>query len=135
MNQVGFFIVGKPNSSEMEDIIFSEMRDILTNDEFTKIAFCENEESHDILYTFLNEFKNKELFNLFEKYEVLIHFSNITDEVLKQINMNKTLVDGEFKSLFDEFITENLTIDLILDKINEVGIESLTDVDYKILKS
>lgn len=135
MKQVGFFIVGKPQSSEMEDVIFSEMRDMLTNEDFNRIAFCENEESHDILYTFLNDFKNDELFKLFDKHKVLIHFSDITNEVLKQINMNKSLVDGEFKPLFDEFITENLTIDLILDKINEVGIESLTDVDYRILKA
>ena len=65
MEQVGFFIVGKPQSGEMEDIIFSEMRDILNNEEFNKIAFCENEESHDILYTFLNDFKNDELSKLF----------------------------------------------------------------------
>lgn len=135
MKQVGFFIVGKPQTSEMEDVIFSEMRDILTNEDFNRIAFCENEESHDILYTFLNDFKNEELSKLFEKHKVLIHFSDITKDVLKQINLNKGLSSGEFKPLFDEFISENLTIDFILDKINEVGIESLTDFDYKILKS
>lgn len=135
MEQVGFFIVGKPQSSEMEDIIFSEMRDILNNEEFNKIAFCENEESHDILYTFLNDFKNDELSKLFEKHKVLIHFSDITKDVLKQINVNNGLSSGEFKPLFDEFISENLTIDFILDKINGVGIESLTDFDYRILKA
>jgi len=135
MNQVGFFIVGKPVDSEMEDTIFSEMRDILTSEDFNKIAFCENEESHDILYTFLNEIKNKKLSILFEQYEVLVHFSDITEDVLKQINLNKGLSSGEFKPLFDEFISENLTIDFILDKINEVGIESLTEFDYKVLKS
>jgi len=135
MTQVGFFIVGKPVDGEMEDTIFSEMRDILTSEDFNKIAFCENEESHDILYTFLNEIKNKKLFILFEKYEVLVHFSDITQSVLRQINMNKTLTEGEFKPLFDEFVSENLTIDFILDKINETGIESLTKIDYKVLKS
>ena len=111
------------------------MRDILNNEEFNKIAFCENEESHDILYTFLNDFKNDELSKLFEKHKVLIHFSDITKDVLKQINVNNGLLSGEFKPLFDEFISENLTIDFILDKINEVGIESLTDFDYRILKA
>ena len=135
MKQVGFFIVGKPQTSEMEDVIFSEMRDVLTNEDFNRIAFCENEESHDILYTFLNDFKNEELSKLFEKHKVLIHFSDITKDVLKKINLNKSLSSGEFKPLFDEFISENLTIDFILDKINEVGIESLTDFDYKILKA
>ena len=34
---------------------------------------------------------------------------------------------------FQNFLKENLDIDTILDKINEVGIESLTDLDKQIL--
>ena len=135
MEQVGFFIVGKPSNDRIEDIIFGKMNEILTNEEFTKIAFCENEESHDILYTFLNEFKNKELCLLFDRYKVLIHYSDITQSVLRQININKTLTEGKFRPLFNKFLNENLTIDFILDKINDVGIESLTDVDFKILRA
>lgn len=133
MDEVGFFIVGKAKDKEDELVIFNKMRDMLTKEDFTKIAFCENEESHDILYTFLNHSKNKELFNLFESHGVLIHFSDITKEVLYQTNMNKILTEGEFKPLFDEFLKNNLTIDFILDKISTLGVESLTKTDYKIL--
>jgi hypothetical protein len=34
---------------------------------------------------------------------------------------------------FQNFLKENLDIDTILDKINEIGINSLTDLDKKIL--
>lgn len=134
MERVGFFIVGKPLSDNIEDEIFDEMRRILTNDEFKKIAFHENKDSHDILYTFLTEGQNINLKNLFNRYEVLIHFSDITEDVLRQTNINRELFDGKFKVLFENFLKDNLTIDFILDKINELGVESLSNIDYKILK-
>jgi hypothetical protein len=135
MEKVGFFIVGKPEQEYLEDLIFEKMRDILTNEEIKNIAFFENEESHDILYTFLNEEKNLYLFNLFEEYKVLIHYSDITEEVLLQNNINKNLFEGEFKILFERFLKNNLKVDFILDKISKLGVKSLTDIDYKVLKS
>jgi hypothetical protein len=135
MEKVGFFIVGKPNQEYLEDVIFDKMRDFLTIEEIKGIAFFENEESHDILYTFLTEEKNVLLVNLFNEYEVLIHYSDITEEVLLQNNINKTLLEGEFKILFEKFLLNNLNIDFILEKISKLGVESLTNIDYKVLKS
>ncbi len=135
MEKVGFFIVGKPNQEYLEDVIFDKMRDFLTIEEIKGIAFFENEESHDILYTFLTEEKNVLLVNLFNEYKVLIHYSDITEEVLLQNNINKTLLEGEFKILFEKFLLNNLNIDFILEKISKLGVESLTNIDYKVLKS
>jgi hypothetical protein len=75
------------------------------------------------------------LVNLFNEYEVLIHYSDITEEVLLQNNINKTLLEGEFKILFEKFLLNNLNIDFILEKISKLGVESLTNIDYKVLKS
>lgn len=135
MEKVGFFIVGKPNQEYLEDVIFDKMRDFLTIEEIKGIAFFENEESHDILYTFLTEEKNILLVSLFNEYKVLIHYSDITEEVLLQNNINKTLLEGEFKILFEKFLLNNLNIDFILEKISKLGVESLTNIDYKVLKS
>lgn len=135
MEKVGFFIVGKPNQEHLEDVIFDKLRDFLTIEEIKNIAFFENEESHDILYTFLTEEKNVLLVNLFNEYKVLIHYSDITEEVLLQNNINKTLFEGEFKILFEKFLLNNLNIDFILEKISKLGVESLTNIDYKVLKS
>lgn len=135
MEKVGFFIVGKPTQEYLEDVIFDKIRNFLTNEEIKNIAFFENEESHDIIYTFLTEEKNTLLVNLFNEYEVLIHYSDITEEVLLQNNINKTLLEGEFKILFEKFLLNNLNIDFILEKISKLGVESLTNIDYKVLKS
>jgi acyl carrier protein len=41
---------------------------------------------------------------------------------------------GEFKDVLVNFLENNLDKDIILDKINDLGIDSLNEVDYKILK-
>jgi hypothetical protein len=64
--------------------------------------------------------------SLFYKYEVKFVISDITNDFLiGKVNIN----DKDFQN----YLLENLDIDTILDKINEFGIESLTEVDKSIL--
>ena len=51
-------------------------------------------------------------------------------------NITKLFLYGQVKiedKDFQNFLKENLDIDTILDKINEIGINSLTDLDKEIL--
>lgn len=64
--------------------------------------------------------------SLFYKYEVKFVISDITNDFLiGKVNIN----DKDFQN----YLLENLDIDTILDKINEFGIGSLTEVDKSIL--
>lgn len=64
--------------------------------------------------------------SLFYKYEVKFKVQDITKLFLYgQVSVDD--VD------FQNFLVENLDIDTILDKINEVGIESLSSLDKEIL--
>ena len=64
--------------------------------------------------------------SLFYKYEVKFAISDITNDFLiGKVNIN----DKDFQN----YLLENLDIDTILDKINEFGIGSLTEVDKSIL--
>ena len=64
--------------------------------------------------------------SLFYKYEVKFVISDITNDFL----IGKVNIDDKD---FQNYLLENLDIDTILDKINELGIESLTEVDKSIL--
>jgi hypothetical protein len=64
--------------------------------------------------------------SLFYKYEVKFVISDITNDFL----IGKVNIDDKD---FQNYLLENLDIDTILDKINEFGIESLTEVDKSIL--
>jgi hypothetical protein len=87
-----------------------------------------------MLYVFLDIEKHKEIYHLFKKYNVLLSYKNLTDSFLYQKNLNPIFNGGDFKEVLIDFLENNLDKDTILDKINDMGIESLNEVDYKILK-
>jgi hypothetical protein len=51
----------------------------------------------------------------------------------KSEDFNKMFKDESYKNLLNNFLKSNLTPDMILDKINEQGISSLTELDKEIL--
>jgi len=103
-----------------------------------------NTENHDgsgygYMFLFFEESKSKQTIKFFNDLNVLetykdvtedIHTSNIFDnEDFKSVYNN-----DEFKHIFDTFIYKNLSTNDILDKIIKRGIDSLTNVDKKILE-
>ena len=109
------------NLSREDKKKISELNDlgVLANDVFdefghmTSYMICEKEVINFLVF-------------LFQENEVKYKINDITKLFLYgQISIE----DEDFQN----FLKENLDIDTILDKINEVGIESLTDLDKQIL--
>ncbi len=68
----------------------------------------------------------------FRQRSIEFSYDDITDDVFfNQIKFE----DDDFNKNIDEFIKENITVDHILDKINQFGIDSLTDNDKMKLKN
>jgi hypothetical protein len=134
MTQVGLFIVSEPKSNFMKNKIFGYLMKIFSNDGLENLAYSENEYGYDMLYIFSDIEKHKEVYQLFEKYNILISYKNLTQTFLYQKDLNSIFNDGNFKNVLLKFLENNLDKDTILDKINDLGIDSLNDVDYKILK-
>ena len=134
MTQVGHFIVSEPKSNFMKNKIFGYLMKIFSNDGLENLAYSENEYGYDMLYIFSDIEKHKEVYQLFEKYNILISYKNLTQTFLYQKDLNSIFNDGNFKNVLLKFLENNLDKDTILDKINDLGIDSLNDVDYKILK-
>jgi hypothetical protein len=107
---------------------------IFSNDGLENLAYSENEYGYDMLYVFSDIEKHKEVYQLFEKYDMLISYKNLTQTFLYQKDLNSIFNDGNFKNVLLNFLENNLDKDTILDKINDLGIDSLNEVDYKILK-
>jgi len=134
MTQVGLFIIDEPNSNFMKRKIFNFLMNIFSDSDLQNIAYCENNNGKDMLYVFLDIEKHKEIYNLFKKYDVLLSYKNLTSSFLYQKDLNPIFSGGEFKNVLINFLESNLDKDMILDKINEMGIDSLNEVDYKILQ-
>jgi hypothetical protein len=133
MTQVGLFIVGDHKSKLMKKKIFNKLMPILDGD-LKNVAYSENPEGLDMLYVFLDIEKHKEIYNLFNQYGVLVSYKNLTSEFLYQKDLNSIFYNGDFKDVLVNFLESNLDKDTILDKINDMGIDSLNEVDYKILQ-
>ena len=68
---------------------------------------------------------------------------DFTEELLKIITTNKLSdfknqfvldYNVEFDELINLFYEEHVTIDVVLDKANDYGFDSLTERDYSVLK-
>lgn len=68
----------------------------------------------------------------FRQRNIEFSYDDITDDVfLDQIKFE----DEDFSKNIVDFVKENITVDHILDKINQFGIDSLTDIDRKKLEN
>lgn len=64
--------------------------------------------------------------------EIDFEYEDISDEILIG---QMSFKDEDFQKDIDDFIKENITVDCILDKINQFGIDCLSEVDRKFLKN
>jgi len=135
MTSINFFKLS-PLSPQKEQEVFSKLGNILNEDDHKYIA-VQDWNGNDIMFSFLPEYKVNQLILLFKEYNVLDTHRNITDDVLmsreKSEDFNKMFKDESYKNLLNNFLKSNLTPDMILDKINEQGISSLTELDKEIL--
>jgi hypothetical protein len=77
-------------------------------------------------YIITNRYVLTRIILFFRQRSIEFSYEDITDDVFfNQIKFE----DEDFNKNIDEFIKENITVDHILDKINQFGIESLTDTD------
>jgi hypothetical protein len=134
MTQVGLFIVKDHKSEFMKKKIFNNLMNIFGDDHISNVAYGENADGLDMLYVFLSIEKHKDIYDLFIQYDILSSYKNLTKEFLYQENLNSIFNEGDFKEVLVNFLNNNLDKDTILDKINDLGIDSLNEVDYKILK-
>jgi hypothetical protein len=91
------------------------------------------------MFLLFEETKSKQVINFFDKLGVLDQYKDVTNDIhtskiFDNKDFNSVYSSKEFKHIFDEFIYKNLSVDDILDKINERGINSLTKIDKEILK-
>ena len=63
--------------------------------------------------------------------EIDFDYEDISDEILIG---QMSFKDEDFQKDIDNFIKENITVDCILDKINQFGIDCLSEVDRNFLE-
>lgn len=86
--------------------------------------------SHGYLKPMYNEMKK-----LFGKHNVKFTFKDVTNDILTYKITQEDFKNKNASFYFDLFLKKNLSVDDVLDKINEQGIDSLNDIEKNVLKN
>lgn len=127
-------IIFKLTLSESEEIdkIFKNLNVV----EFT------DERRKESLFAVLTETDLEKIKNIYIKYHINYSVTDLTKEVLFDIPFNVRYKDSymrnvslKIRKMIKDYKKNWTTPDVVLDKILELGIESLTDFDYSVLRS
>lgn len=119
-NMTKEFIDDVESSMDISEIEFLEN---LGNDE-PVVDFME--EGFNACYIICTEYIVEKVKSIFSKYGGTVKDTDITKEFFYGI----IKIDN---AMFEQYIYDNMTKDMVLDKILELGKESLTDLDKEIL--
>jgi hypothetical protein len=111
--------------------IYNEFTSILDVEDNKYIGFTDDNK----IFIRLPDYKFNSFCNLLSKYDIEFNVSDVTESVIKGDVQKRYPEVGELTpQLFEDFRYDNTTIDDVLDKINEMGIDSLDEIDKSILK-
>lgn len=125
----------KIDNQELANDIMDDFTNIVIGDEILNVIFNSISETEDFVFCFLTDDKQEMIFNLFIDYGVLRSHFDITKDVLYQKDTGIVVECLSDIKLIKNFISEFLDSDTVLDKIIELGIDSLNDIDYQVLQN
>jgi hypothetical protein len=133
MTEVGVFVITQPPAKRKSQI-GTYLRMYLSYVGESNFAFVESDSGNETLFIFSKIESHTDFYDLFSKFGMLVSYKLLTKEFLYQKNLHDIFKKGKFKQVLLEFLESNLTQDDVLDKILELGIGSLNEVDYKVLR-
>lgn len=126
------------NDPLLENDISEELSNFLDLEDF-QYVISEDYNGFEYSYVFFDEFKANMVASYFEEIGILLEYKDITDDVLNSLyKEDEWLFSIDFPENFfklENFLKENLTLDIILDKIGREGEGSLYPIEKEILLS
>ncbi len=107
-----------------------EEMDMTNNTNVDMVDILEDDIIHT--YAYGDQMSVNDVCSFLRVKDIRFNVSEITDVVMRQ---EITFEDEEFSKLVKNHIESNLTVDMVLDKINIMGVKSLTDIDKSVLVS
>ena len=145
--KVTFFKVNNP-SEEVKSQLFSEILTFVDVDKFENEQVVEDfgydgNNPTGIMFTFLPEDQTQKMIDALTKFDLIIECNDVTDSVLmNDFDTNKKWIElfvednvSNFSNILENFLLNNLTKDMVLDKMNEKGFDSLTQTDLVVLNA
>jgi hypothetical protein len=120
------------NIEDEKHPIYNDFTNCLNPEDQKYIGFTDNED----VFVRLNDYKVDTFADVFTKHGFEFDVLDVTDSVIKgKIQKKYPEVEALTPYLFEDFRLETTSIDDILDKINETGMDSLDVIDKNILSA
>lgn len=132
MTQVGVFVTTQPPNS-CKEVVESKLTTFFCDlDEYT-YAYIGSDTGNETLFILSDDEDINKFHNIFVEYGMLVSFEYATKDFLFQKNLPDIFKD-EFSEVLSYFLYCNLSKDDVLDKILDMGMDSLTNYDYQALQ-
>jgi hypothetical protein len=139
-------IISNRNQSEIDEIIISmsytEVEHMLSVYEKISMVEYTDENGYECMFAILDDYLIKKISDIYTKYSIVFKLNDITKDIIFD---NKIKIDyknqydnpaeGQILKLINEFKSNWISKDDILDKIIEKGVNSLSEFDIKLLES
>lgn len=147
MNTVTFFKITNITEEAQQEAILLDLLEFMSEDELEENivydAGYSGDAEHELVFAFVTDVQAEKIRTVFENHNILVVANDVTADVLMgdfETNSKwQELFDEEsimnFKPTLDEFLRNNLTKDLVLEKITEKGMDALTEIDFKVLNT
>ncbi len=121
------------SNDTIEDIISQYDIDHSVYEQMANCHFFEKDVDSKLeLIVIINQSQLELIVKLLNQSEIRFIYTDITVDVLQSII---SFEDEYFQQQIEQYVSDNLTLDIILDKINLYGIDSLTEFEKNKLKS
>lgn len=138
-------VITHSTQSEIDEILYSmSLQDAQQIEKiYSMFDFVEytSKSGFECMFCIVDENDLSELSKSYNKFNIKYEFNDLTKSVfydnkfpINFKNQYGLTVKSKVSKLIEKFKTEFITSDIILDKILEKGIESLTDFDKSILE-
>jgi hypothetical protein len=136
----------KSTQSEINEILFTmSVSDVKRIENlYSSFDFVEYTDDNDLecMFCVIDNYHLSKLSECYKGFSINFEFVDLTKEVFYDIpfritykNQFKKPIVSRVINLISEFKFNYTDIDIVLDKINERGIDSLTDFDKNVLES
>lgn len=136
----------KSTQCEIDEILFNmSMSDVKKVENlYSSFDFVEYTDDNDLecMFCVIDDYHLSKLSECYKEFSINFDFIDLTKEVFYDIpfritykNQFKKPIVSRVINLISEFKFNYTDIDIVLDKINERGIDSLTDFDKNVLES
>jgi hypothetical protein len=136
----------KSTQCEIDEILFNmSMSDVKKVENlYSSFDFVEYTDDNDLecMFCVIDDYNLSKLSKCYKGFSIDFEFLDLTKEVFFDIpfritykNQFKKTIVSKVINLISEFKFNYTDVDIVLDKINERGIDSLTDFDKNVLES